>query len=479
MANGITNGILESVVLDPTSLYDGKMLVDNFTKTDFGAERRTQTRVLELDGEVYAPIWQKSSSSHTLNWCKYNQTTNQWDVVSGIQTTSASSPSGTACTSVTYFKNKFYVIFADIDSKQYVHIKSSEDGLTWVDELTGFTTGESTNPFCDIISNNNILTAVIASEGRIRFWTTAGVKGTLFNWGKIPFTEGSLDSNRPYLFYGDDGVCYVYIVNTSAIYKVENITNSASYAEYDNLQIDAFAKVISWNNRLYISSTSGLIIYKASDKSKETINIEGQWIGIGSDNTGVWGLSEDTVYKIDASQNVKKYKTDYALKQMAQIDIGQEIISGVLLFVKNNLLAGLLTAWGWSTATSYLFTVLFFETSVEGIRDWGLKNNTWEIGLPTLYVGTGSYIGTGTDPLIIIFPSDISIDRIEMIDTSYGGGTMYRYNYPFSREVLQSANNPSDCVWGDGMATITKGPNRSGDLYVLKIYGTYIGNGLN
>ena len=90
MAKGFTNGILESAVLDPTSLYDGKTLVNNFTETNFGVEQRTHTRVLELDGEVYAPIWQKSSSSHTLNWCKYNQTTNQWDVVSGIQTTSAS-----------------------------------------------------------------------------------------------------------------------------------------------------------------------------------------------------------------------------------------------------------------------------------------------------------------------------------------------------------------------------------------------------
>lgn len=477
MANGITNGILESAVLDPTSLYDGKMLVDNFTKTNFGVERRTQTRVLELNGEVYAPIWQKNSNSHTLNWCKYNQTTNQWDVVSGIQTTSTSNPSGTACTSVTYFKNKFYVIFAKIDSDGYVNIKSSSDGLTWTDELTNFKTDESTNPFCDIISNNNILTAVIASRERIRFWTTDGTTSTLFNWGKIPTTGSSSNSNRPYLFYGDNGVCYVYIVNTSAIYKVENITASASYAEYDNLQIGAFAKVISWNNRLYISSTSGLIIYKASDKSKETINIEGQWIGIGSDNTGVWGLSEDTVYKIDASQNVKKYKTDYALKQMVQKDIEQKIISGVLLFVKNNLLAGLLTDWGWGSVTSYLFAVSFLETSVESIRDWGLKNNTWEIGLPALYEESGNYIGTGTDPLIIIFPRDVSIDRIEMINASNGGATMYRYNYPFSREVLQSAT--SNCVWGDGMATITKGPNTAGYLYVLKIYGTYIGNGLN
>ena len=477
MANGITNGILESAVLDPTSLYDGKMLVDNFTETNFGVERRTQTRVLELDGEVYAPIWNKSSNSYTLNWCKYNQTTNQWNVVSEIQTTRASSSSGTACTSVTYFKNRFYVIFAKIDSGQYVNIKSSEDGLTWADELTNFTTDESTNPFCDIISNNNILTAVIASRERIRFWTTTGIKGTLFNWGKITTTGSSSNSNWPYLFYGDDGVCYVYIVNTSAIYKVENITASASYAEYDNLQIDAFAKVVSWNNRLYISSTSGLIIYKASDKSKETINIEGQWIGIGSDNTGVWGLSEDTVYKIDASQNVKKYKTDYALKQMVQQRINQKIIPGVLLFVKNNLLAGLLTDWGWGSVTSYLFTVSFLETSVESIRDWSLKNNTWEIGLPALYEGTGNYIGTGTDPLKIIFPSDISIDRIEMINASNGGATMYRYNYPFSREVLQSGI--SDCVWGNGMATITKGPNTAGYLYVLKIYGTYIGNGLN
>lgn len=477
MANGITNGILESAVLDPTSLYDGKMLVDNFAETNFDVERRTHTRVLELDGEVYAPIWNKSSNSHTLNWCKYNQTTNQWNVVSEIQTTRASSSSGTACTSVTYFKNRFYVIFAKIDSGQYVNIKSSEDGLTWVDELTNFTTDESTNPFCDIISNNNILTAVIASRERIRFWTTTGIKGTLFNWGKITTTGSSSNSNWPYLFYGDNGVCYVYIVNTSAIYKVEDITASASYAEYDNLQIDAFAKVVSWNNRLYISSTSGLIIYKASDKSKETINIEGQWIGIGSDNTGVWGLSEDTVYKIDASQNVKKYKTDYALKQMVQKRINQKIIPGVLLFVKNNLLAGLLTDWGWGTVTSYLFTVSFLETSVESIRDWSLKNNTWEIGLPALYEESGNYIGTGTDPLIIIFPSDISIDRIEMINASNGGATMYRYNYPFSREVLQSGT--SDCVWGNGMATITKGPNTAGYLYVLKIYGTYIGNGLN
>ena len=477
MANGITNGFLESAILDPTSLYDGKMLVDNFTKTNFGVEQRTQTRVLELDGEVYAPIWNRSSNSHTLNWCKYNQTTNQWDVVSEIQTTSTSTPRGTACTSVTYFKNKIYVIFTRIDSEAYANIKSSSDGLTWTDELTNFSPDESTNPFCDIISNNNDLIAVVSTRARIRFWTTDGTTSTLFNWGTIPTTGSNAKSNRPYLFYGDDGVCYAYILNTSALYKVENITASTSYAEYDNLQIDAFAKVISWNSRLYVSSTSGLIIYKASDKSKEIINIEGQWIGIGSDNTGVWGLSEDTVYKIDATQNVKKYKTDYALKQIVQQEIDQKIIPGVLLFVKNNLLAGLLTDWGWGSVTSYLFTVSFLETSVESIRDWGLKNNTWEIGLPVLYEGTGNYIGTGRDPLKIIFPSDVSIDRIEMINASNGGATMYRYNYPFSREVLQSAT--STCVWGDGMATITGGPNTAGYLYVLKIYGTYIGDGLN
>lgn len=483
MANGITNGILESAILDPTGLYDGKMLVNKFTQTNFGGGNCVCTRVLELEGEIYAPIWNISSNPCILNWCKYNQSTNQWDVISQIQTTSASSPSGTACTSITYFKNKIYVIFARINSDMYVDIKSSADGLTWADELTNFTTDEGTNPFCDIISNDDILTAVIGSRARIRFWTTDGTTNTLFNTTTITTTGSSSNSNKPYLFYGDDGVCYAYIVNTSAIYKVENVPTGT---QYDNLQIDAFAKVVSWNNRLYISSTSGLIIYKASDKSKETINIEGQWVGIGSDNTGVWGLSEDTVYKIDASQNVKKYKTDYAFKQLSDQILKTKIVSGCLLFIKNNLLSGLLVKWSWKQGAKSASTVLFFNYSNEGIRDWALKNNTWDVGLPALLVEEGMYVGTDIIPLKLVFRSDIKIQKIEILNTSQGGSVIYTLNYGFERVFSSSSSDVTHlCTWGDSSVSIkpnsgTNIPiNYANAVYTYRIYGTYIGNGLN